>query len=687
MIRLNDVFRWQDKSWRLIYVQQDRAFVFPMEGKGTGYKEVEHRQLVEAEVKGELKKEADPYEAIRSLDVHTSKKGLINYELFKGLVEDRAKLYDRHERGKYLAELVEQKGLSIQGSYNILRQWWQRGQCPAAFIPSYGKSTGERNGGKKIGRPGGLDNRVPGINQSIRSALDRAYRKYLLKPEGACSIPQAYIKFLGDYQEEHGGIGADQCPSLIQFRYHFNKKYGKGEQRKRQYSKIVYNKDIRALKGSVYDVVQGCGQRYEIDSTPDNVTLVSQTDRTKIVGRPTLYVVSDVYSGMVCGVHVSLENAQLSSATEALFMAISEKKPWLEKIGLKADENLWPVAGLPQEIVSDNAELLSKRIDAFAATYGVSVNHTTPYRADQKGSVERAIGLIQNSIRDILTGVPDEITNKKAGHKEKRLEATLTLSEYQSIVLLAVQEVNRRIRESTPKDYPYKSAPTPVAIWQWSEKTGRCLLSSFLPSDLRRSLLPRVKVSTSKNGIYANGIRYRCIEGADQGVFDRYKNEKSFNDPELAYDTSDITRAWFYPNPSKAPEEEWECVLAPQSMRLEGMSYHEAQEMVEQMRQAKKKAETEKYDFAARIRKEQRRIVERSKEETAEALADCEDLSARARIGAIAQNRKEERILQEKLNRKIDEQDESVGTKQPEKSKPINVGPMGYPSDIDDIPD
>lgn len=693
MIKINEVFCWQGKLWRLVHLHNDIAYIFPIGGRNSVYKEVAHRELLAALEKGELLKREDPYAEIRLKDVQASKKGKQHYEMFKDLVENKSVLYNKSERAEYLKKIAKKEGISLTGAYVILGNWWQRGQCPASFIPDYGKSTGTRNGTKKIGRPSKTSSEVPGVNIAIRNAFERAYRKYLLNDQ-PLTIPKAYVQFLCDYQEEHKGIRKEQCPTLSQFRYHFMKNHAKGERRKKQTGAITYAKDVRPLTGSVYDIVQGCGQRYEIDSTQDNVTLVSQEDRTKIVGRPTLYVVSDVYSGLVCGVNVSLENAQLGSAMEALYMAISPKEPWLKKIGMDNQEDLWPVSGVPQEVVADNAELLSDRIEAFASTYGVCLGQTSPYRADQKGSVERAIGLIQSSIKDIITGVPDGITNKKAGHKERRLEATLTLPEYQSIVLLAVQEVNRRIRECTPEDYPVRRSPTPIALWQWSENVGKSRLMEVMEPELRRVLLPRVKVSTSKNGINANGIRYRCLKGADEGVFDRCKKEKSFNDPEIAFDPSDISTAWFYPDPSRQPEVVWDCILAPQSNSLKGMSYHEALEALNQIRQEKNLAEKAKYDFAAQIKKKQREIVQRSIEETSAARANQQEQSAREAIKSIARNRKQEKILQEKLNPKIKgnqapRPEEKTQIRQEEKniqSNFIELCPLGYPSDIKDIP-
>ncbi len=50
----------------------------------------------------------------------------------------------------------------------------------------------------------------------------------------------------------------------------------------------------------------GPGSRYEIDATIADVYLLS-ADRQRVIGRPTLYVVVDVFSRMVAGFYIGLE--------------------------------------------------------------------------------------------------------------------------------------------------------------------------------------------------------------------------------------------------------------------------------------------------------------------------------------------------------------------------------------------
>lgn len=320
------------------------------------------------------------------------------------------------------------------------------------------------------------------------------------------------------------------------------------------------------------------GTRYEIDSTIADVTLVSSTNSKDIVGRPTLYIVTDAYSGLIAGVSVSLDDPQYKCAADALYSAFTDKAEQCAKAGVELQEGEWPAIGIPLEIVADNGELQSWKIEEFGRHYGVLASLTSPYRADQKGSVESMLGAIQNTLRGLTPGVPEKKKSKKAGYHEKRTQAVLTLAEYRQLVIRAALQANRRIRSVSPPGLGFPVPKTPLRIWKRAEQMGKVNL--WDPGDLnklRKLLLPQVKCTVSQKGLLAEGIRYGCEDAQEAGLFDRQPQEGQPHGGVLFHDPADVSEAWYCPDPEATPEISWPCRLAPESQFLKGLCWTEAQ--------------------------------------------------------------------------------------------------------------
>ena len=81
----------------------------------------------------------------------------------------------------------------------------------------------------------------------------------------------------------------------------------------------------RAVLGDSTHMAFGPGSVYQIDATIGDLYLVSKLDRSRIIGRPTIYFVIDVFSRLVTGFNVSLENPSWVGAMLALDNANNEQ--------------------------------------------------------------------------------------------------------------------------------------------------------------------------------------------------------------------------------------------------------------------------------------------------------------------------------------------------------------------------
>jgi hypothetical protein len=100
---------------------------------------------------------------------------------------------------------------------------------------------------------------------------------------------------------------AEDLPSFGQFRYWYDKHRDAQRADKARRGERAYNLTGRALLGDSTQMASGPGSLYQIDATVGDIYLVSSFDRTRIIGRPVIYVCIDVFSRLVTGIAVTLE--------------------------------------------------------------------------------------------------------------------------------------------------------------------------------------------------------------------------------------------------------------------------------------------------------------------------------------------------------------------------------------------
>ena len=322
-------------------------------------------------------------------------------------------------------------------------------------------------------------------------------------------------------------------------------------------------------------------------------------------------------------------------------------------------EDEWPAEGIPTAIVADNGELAGAKIEHFAKTFGVQISNTAPHRGDQKGSVEQSFRLLQHELASFVQhAAPDPVTLKKAGGKDNRSNATLTLYEYTRLVIEAVLLVNKRIRTVVPSDYPVTSPATPNAIWLWARNRGRWGISA-VDSAMRLcfALMPTVKPTFSDHGINVEGLRYECQNDAVKELFLRGRNNRSRPPRALvAYDPSNVSIAYLIPDSNK-PMTFYPCELTANYKRYAGMSIYEASRVLETKRDTDTKTRRENAFAEGETRQRQALIVEQAKATKPQTTMTNSEMTRR-----IAQSRSQERLEQ---NRAL-----SFATTEPTKKLP-----------------
>jgi hypothetical protein len=581
MLLVNDVIQYGERKFRILALMPE-GFLWICIDEDRGFPELVSDALIEnAIVSGDLRKIDDPFSSLALL---SPAKGSAlqtvrdrRMELISDLIES-PDIYKRNTRGLMVRKRSEDTGVAIKTIYSLLRQYWQRGSTPNALLPDYDKSGGrgkKRNSReKKLGRP---RTTTPGNGVIIDAEVERMFRtvldQYYLS-EKKQSLAFAHRRFEDMYEISHRRIDKEDYPTLAQLRYFYEREYTNEDVMLKRAGKIRFRKDIRQLHSTVAANVHGPGAVYEIDATIADIYLLS-SDRRQIIGRPTIYVVVDSYSRLIVGFYIGLENPSYITAMIALTIAMTDKEELFKTLPIAYTKDDWPALGLPDAILADKGELMSHQIEFLEKAYNITISQTPSYRGDAKGVVERNFNTLQADFKKVASGVVQNTRTRKEGGKDYRLNATLTLNDFTTIIVSSIIHRNRySVLDKYDREYkmPTDMPSVPLNIWKWGiqNKSGR--LRAINEENVKIALLPRQKATLSDSGIGFLGAHYTSVELVKSGWL--LRNGKQRPGPFIAaYDPVSSDKIYFYPEPDK--NEYWECFLSDDSREFKGLTVWE----------------------------------------------------------------------------------------------------------------
>lgn len=179
-------------------------------------------------------------------------------------------------------------------------------------------------------------------------------------------------------------------------------------------------------------------ERVQIDSTPCDILLVREDDRT-VIGRPTATFAIDIYSRAVLGFSVSLEAASTLTVATCLVHACLPKDDWLARRDLAGVS--WPVYGRPATLEYDQGpENEACGIQRGLRRYGIASKVRTKGRPEQHGTIERLIGTMMRAVHQ-LRGTTFSNPAER-GDTDSAARACLTLPELERVLALAIDTYN-----------------------------------------------------------------------------------------------------------------------------------------------------------------------------------------------------------------------------------------------------
>nr|WP_314898646.1 hypothetical protein [uncultured Deefgea sp.] len=473
-----------------------------------------------------------------------------NWERIQPLVETTfpGEIFLPRMRGLMVSMHATKTGLPRKTLYRLLYRFWLYGSVRNALLPDRTKSGNPGVSrtfapGKTPGRPAKYLGETVEVKKGILTDKDKEYIRIgyaLYAKNKAKYISDAYQKTLKRYyraehpspNEEEGYVvlkPLSELPSKKQFIYWGKKSFSdmtvlrgrKGEKR--------WQKDHRELSGRATDGVHGPCHRFEIDATIADIYLVSRYRKEWIIGRPIVYVVADVFSGMITGVFIGLEGPSWDGARHALFNTFTNKVAFCSAHNIEISEDDWPCHHLPQEIMADRAEMLSESAKvSLVDSLKIDLAIASPYRPDWKSIVESRFKLLNDLSQIHWTPGGVRAREQERGDRDYRLDATINLEEFTQIIIVSILHYNRHNRQPSRLNAEMINdgiEPTPLNIWNWGINQG---LGCFNPQSdeiVYLHLLPTAQASIQAGGINFKGMFYTSEYATENNWFSRARNK------------------------------------------------------------------------------------------------------------------------------------------------------------------
>lgn len=385
----------------------------------------------------------------------------------------------------------------------------------------------------------------------------------------------------------------------------------------------------------------GPGSLFQIDATIADVYLVSAINRSWIIGRPTLYLVIDVFSRLIVGFIVTLEPPSWLGAMLALENATADKVSFCQGFGIEITEAEWPSHHLPHAVLADRGEFEGYNANNLVESLNIKVDNTPPYRADMKGIVEQSFNELNNERIHWLPGAVKNLPSR--GERDKRLDGVLTLHEFRSLMILCILNHNneRRLDKYPLEQFMIQDElePYPVNLWHWGVKNRVGSLHWKSPLIVRLNLLPTEKASVTRNGIYFKKLHYTCELALSEQWFVLARNKGSWK-ITVAYDPRRVDQIYIRLDNGKILEI---CCLLEVDQRFAGCDFREVEDYYFRQKVDRDAALTQKHQSQATLNAKSNHIVAKAQEETQKALVDR---SKNERLKNLRQNREIERNLE-----------------------------------------
>ncbi len=550
MIYINQVLQYtlDSKRIRVIEIIDSYVYIVDIDAVSSMPKKELYSNLLTEVQHGELLKISDPFA-----------KGIIDSELTNLQIQKREeswsiieqyclphleKIYQKKGREQKIKEIAQESRTSPTKIKRLFSRYWQRGMNKNALLPDYTNSGGRGKTRKLTNEKVGCPRRVTvngeyrsGINitDEVKSQFEHAINKYYRKANNY-SLKDVYHFILRDFYsdryKENGEIQyriweSNRIPSYQQFYYWFKKHEDPKKDIEFRKSAKEYELKHRPILSNSKVETNGPGFRFQIDATIADIYLVSSYDVNRIIGRPVVYAIIDVYSRVVTGIYVGLEGPSWLGAMMALDNMVADKIEFCKQYDIDITEEQWPTYHLPKIILADRGEFEGYTVAGLINNVEVKIENTTAYRGDLKGIVERKFRTINGKVKQKAPGAIQK-EYRERGDRDYRLNATLNLKEFTTLIITLVLQHNHKIIDKYPMEKEMITdgvVPTPINLWNWGIQNRKGGLRTVDRDFFRLNVLPRGRATISRAGIKFKNLLYGSKRAIEEQWYVKLKNK------------------------------------------------------------------------------------------------------------------------------------------------------------------
>ena len=523
-----------------------------------------------------------------------------HWTMIEPLIESGPRIFGS-DRGTLIKKRAAQLKKSEKSLYRILYRYWYYGMTKDALIPATANcgapgTIRKPKPGVKRGRPSKVlkmtqDMDFVGVNvtQTDRQNFNKAIDLFYVK-EGKSltkTFQRMRERFYNDgYDYINGTLvptlrPARLIPTKRQFSYWYRLERDEMTLLKARSRSSDWEMNNRAITGRAEQNVAGPCSRFEIDATIADVFLVSRYNRRYIIGRPTIYVVIDVYSRMIVGLYVGWEHPSWDGARLALTNAFSNKVEYCAEYGIEIHPEDWPCQHLPQRLLADRGEIIGDGPSGMIDNLDITVENTPPYRGDLKGVVESRFAIFNG---DPIADLPAAIDGKTRtrGAPDPRLDAALDINEFTTAMIEAVihhNKFNEKPALLNKGMIADNILPNPIHIWNWGLQNASGSVEIFDINAVRLHMLREGEASIREDGIHFKSMRYTTSRAIAEGWFSRART-KGASKIDVRYDNTTTNHIWFFDKDTAKMEQ---CDLMDSEARYHNMRMEEVANLLDQI--------------------------------------------------------------------------------------------------------
>ena len=468
--------------------------------------------------------------------------------------------------------LIEKFHIDCKSIWRIIRRYLQSGLQPSGLVDlrlidpnvSKGPRLYETKGGRKT--KSGVSVGIP-LTQEVRKQFEEAKKEYLSGREKTikdafCGLLDKHYSFQSPVTGTLEWVSEAERPTLKQFYNYCNQNLTLEEKLVAKTSKEeVRNNNRRMLSSARYEAVAP-GRIAEADACECSLSIVSEIDNNQTIGKPIVYMLVDVFSGIITAVSAAFDNNSFVGLTSLMLNLAEDKISFAKRFGIEfSNPAIWPSCYIPNTIRCDRgAEFRSDKFRDACARLNINRDLEPRKTGSMKPFVEQDFNRFQKSWRSEMEHF-GLITNRY--DSDHNTTSMLTLYEFTQMLIGFVLISNQKVMEGyrmSPEMLKEKDfIPTPSNIWAFGcRKSGLPRqITDLNRSDYYFNLLLEQKALITRRGVKYKNLYYnnpddtdlsKAIFAAESNAGKRMVDGRKVNDFTVRVDPRDVGHLYYLLN-------------------------------------------------------------------------------------------------------------------------------------------